>query len=728
MVSVDRHSPSLGIPDSGATQFIPSLAAIWLVLTERASRHLITGITLGGIVVGQSETAEQRPEVVGTLATALAQAGRMLSARPDLAEVQAREILKIIPRQPDAMLILGRALWSQGDLEGGLRAIRALAAAYPAMAAAQVELGLAMARLGQSRTAIGAISKAAALDPNLPGVWRSLGDAFTLAGDSRGADDAYARHIRASVRDPQLLVAAGALCENKLAVAEKLLREFLKEHPTDVAAIRMLAETGSRLGRYEDAQRLLARCLELAPGFSEARGNYAGVLYRANKPAEALAQTEMLLEQDPRHPGHRNLMAAALARLGESERAIACYESVLKDYPHQPKAWMSYGHTLKVVGRQGDSVAAYRKAIAQLPSLGEAWWSLANLKTFRFSDADVTAMRAQLAREDITAEDRWHLHFALGKALEDSGQYAESFGHYGRGNALRKERVAFEPEAAAEHVRRSKSLFTPAFFRERDGVGCSADDPIFIVGLPRSGSTLIEQILSSHPSVEGTMELPDIMSIAGRLGEKKKRGQPSLYPETLRALEPDAFAKLGEEYLERTRIQRRLQRPHFTDKMPNNFAHVGLIHLILPNAKIIDARRHPLGCCFSNFKQHFARGQGFTYDLAGMGRYYRDYVELMAHIDSVLPGRVHRVIYEQMVASPEDGIRDLLDACGLPFDEACLKFYETERAVRTASSEQVRQPIYRDAVEHWQNFEPWLGPLKDALGPILDSYPDVPEI
>jgi predicted Zn-dependent protease len=677
--------------------------------------------------MGQSESTDNGSETVGSLATALAQAGRMISARPDLAEIQAREILKVIPREPNAMLLLGRALRLQGNAEEARHELKTLVAAQPAMAPAHFELGLACARLGKSRAAIVALSKAVTLDPKLPAVWRALGDELTLAGDTQGADDAYARHIKASVNDPQLLAAAAALCDNKLAVAEKLLREFLKQHPTDVAALRMLAEIGSRLGRYDDAERLLARCLELAPGFAEARGNYAGVLYRANKPAEALAQTKMLLEQDPRHPGHRNMMAASLARLGESARAIECYEGVLKDYPHQPKAWMSYGHTLKVVGRQEDSVAAYRKGIALLPSLGEAWWSLANLKTFRFSDDDVAEMSAQLARDDITGEDRWHLHFALGKAFEDAADFAGSFGHYEKGNLLRKARVSFDPEAAAEHVRRSKALFTPQFFREREGAGSEARDPIFIIGLPRSGSTLIEQILSSHPSVEGTMELPDVMSIAGRLGAKKKRNDVSLYPESLRDLERDAFAKLGAEYLERTRVQRRSGRPFFTDKMPNNFAHIGLIHLILPHAKIIDARRHPLGCCFSNFKQHFARGQGFTYDLAGMGRYYREYVELMAHFDSVLPGRVHRVIYERLVADPEPEIRRLLDYCGLPFDAACLRFYETERAVRTASSEQVRQPIYRDAVEHWQNFEPWLAPLKDALGSVLSSYPDVPE-
>ena len=677
--------------------------------------------------MGQSESADEGKESVGSLATALAQAGRMVIARPDLAEIQAREILKVIPRQPDATLLLGRALRLQGNAEEARRELKALVAAQPAMAAAHFELGLVFARLGESRRAITALSKAIALDPNLPGVWRSLGDELTLAGDTKGADDAYARHIKASVKDPRLLAAAGALCDNKLAIAEKILRDFLKQHPTDVAAMRMLAEIGSRLGRYEDAEHLLARCLELAPGFSEARGNYAGVLYRANKPAESLAQTQMLLKQDPRHPGHRNMLAASLARLGDSEQAIEAYQGVLKEYPHQPKAWMSYGHTLKGVGRQDDSIAAYRKGIALLPSLGEAWWSLANLKTYRFSGDDVAQMRTQLARDEITVEDRWHLHFALGKALEDACDFAGAFAHYEKGNALRRDRLAFDPEASADHVRRSKALFTQEFFREREGSGTQARDPIFIVGLPRSGSTLIEQILSSHPAVEGTMELPDMISIAGRLGARKKPGDPTLYPDVLRDLDRNALAKLGEEYLERTRVQRRLPRPLFTDKMPNNFAHVGLIHLILPNAKIIDARRHPLGCCFSNFKQHFARGQGFTYDLAGMGRYYREYVELMAHFDSVLPGRVHRVTYERMVADPEPEIRKLLEYCGLPFDEACLRFYETDRSIRTASSEQVRQPIYRDAVEHWQNFEPWLAPLKDAIGPVLDSYPAVPE-
>ena len=666
-------------------------------------------------------------EKTTTLDGALALTERLLATDPPRAQAQAGEILRAVPGHPKALLLLGAAFRLQGELIRARDILVPLVKAQPRVAAIYYELGMVLGQLGETKVAIGALAQATRLAPDHPSAWRELADQLSIAGETEKADDAYARHIKASARNPELLAAATAMVENRLAVAERLLREYLNEHPTDVAAIRMLGETGSRLGRYEDAENLLARCLELAPGFSEARANYAGVLYRANKPAEAVAQGEILLKQNPRHPGYRNLMAAALARLGESERALAMYESVLKDYPDQPKAWMSYGHTLKVVGRHEDSIAAYRRSIAQLPSLGEAWWSLANLKTFRFATADVAAMENELARTDISEEDRFHLHFSLGKAFEDDGRYAESFSHYEKGNELRKKRVAYDEDESHEHFARSKDLFTPAFFRAREKVGSEARDPIFIVGLPRSGSTLIEQILSSHSAVEGTMELPDIMSIAGRLGAKKKRGQRSLYPEKLLELEPDDFAKLGEEYLERTRIQRRTGRPFFTDKMPNNFGHVGLIHLILPNAKIIDARRHPLGCCFSNFKQHFARGQGFTYDLAGMGRYYRDYVALMAHFDAVLPGRVHRVIYERMVENPESQVRALLDYCGLPFEDGCLKFYENDRAVRTASSEQVRQPIYRNAVEHWQNYETWLGPLKEALGSVLDFYPSPPE-
>ena len=667
-------------------------------------------------------------EPTGSLATALAHATRLLATRPELAEAQCREILKVKPGHPETQLLLSRAIRAQGDAKRAYAIIDPLAGANPKSSAAQFELGLTFAELGESLAAIGALERTVALDPAYANAWLALGDQHTLAGNTSAADAAYAKHVLASTKDPRLLTAAQALYENKLAVAERLLRAYLKEKPTDVAAIRMLAETGSRLGRYGEAELLLARCLELAPGFDAARHNFATVLYRENKVGEALEQIETLRGKDPRNPSYRALEAAALGQAGEYSRAIDSYESLLKDFPTHPKAWMSFGHALKAVGRQQDAIAAYRKSIALLPGLGESYWSLANLKTFRFSTEEIAAMKTQLARSDLGDEDRYHLDFSLGKALEDGGDFAGSFAHYDSGNALRRKTAEYDADETTQHVRRSKAFFTREFFRAHEGVGSMAADPIFIVGLPRAGSTLVEQILASHSQVEGTMELPDILSIARRIGGKKRRSDVTRYPEVLAEFAPEQFAALGEEFLARTRIQRKLGRPFFIDKMPNNFAHVGLIHLILPNAKIIDARRHPLGCCFSGFKQHFARGQNFTYSLADIGRYYADYVELMAHFDAVLPGRVHRVIYEDMVGDPEAQVRRLLAYCSLPFEESCLRFYENDRAVRTASSEQVRMPIFTDGVEHWKNFEPWLASLKEALGPVLDAYPSVPEI
>ena len=441
----------------------------------------------------------------------------------------------------------------------------------------------------------------------------------------------------------------------------------------------------------------------------------------------ALTELDRLLEAEPHHPAYKNLRAAVLSRLGDYDEAIKAYADVLEQYPNNAKVWMSYGHALKTAGRQGECVSTYRRAIELAPNLGEAYWSLANLKTFRFSAADVATMQEQLRRDSISDEDRFHFHFSLGKAFEDAADYARSFEHYEQGNKLRRELIHYDADENAQHVQRSKRLLTAEFFAEREGWGCAAPDPIFIVGLPRSGSTLLEQILSSHPLVEGTMELPDIIDLARSVAGRRLRGPQSKYPEALADLTAQTARQLGEQYLANTRIQRKSGAPFFIDKMPNNFAHIGLIQLILPRAKIIDARRHPLGCCFSAFKQHFARGQHFTYGLEEIGRYYHDYVELMAHFDAVLPGRVHRVIYESMVDDTEGQVRRLLEYCGLPFDERCLRFYENDRAVRTASSEQVRQPIYRQAVDHWHHYVPWLDPLKGALGPVLRLYPDVPK-
>jgi tetratricopeptide (TPR) repeat protein len=666
-------------------------------------------------------------EPSGSVATALAHAQRLLASDPRLAAEQAIAILEAVPRHAEAVLILATALRLSGDFQQALRVIDPMARALVQSPPVQLEHGWILAAAGQTQGAIAAFKRALALNPDLPEAWRGLAEALELLGDEDGAQVARARQIKGGIRDPALMAAAAALVDGKPGEAEKVLRALLETRPDEPAAIRMLAEAVARLGRQEEAETLLVRCLEIAPGFTAARQNLATVLYRLGRSEAALDQLDSLLAEDPRNPAHLNLKAAALARIGEYAQSIAIYEDVLARYPQQPKGWMSYGHALKTIGRSADCAAAYRKAVDQAPSLGEAWWSLANMKTYRFDEADLAAMEGQLAREDLSEEDRFHLHYALGKAHEDAARYAESFEHYAQGAAQRRAQVHYDPAVMTAHVARSKAALTAQLFASRTGQGCPAPDPIFILGLPRAGSTLVEQILASHSAVEGTMELPDVGAMAKRLGGAKSSRDPSAYPEILTTLTPEDLEALGEEFLDRTRVQRKTGRPLFIDKMPNNFAHIGLIALMLPNAKIIDARRHPMGCCFSGFKQHFARGQTFSYGLGDIGRYYADYVELMAHFEAVLPGRVHRVIYESMIEDPEAQIRALLAYCGLPFEESCLNFHENDRAVRTASSEQVRRPIFKDAVEHWQNYESWLDPLKTALGPVLASYPAAPE-
>ena len=666
-------------------------------------------------------------EPTGTLEQALTHAEHLLGSDPVLAGEQAAEVLKVAANHPAAWRLLAAAKAAQGDLPGALDILGPLAQSQPNWAIAHLDLGLTLGRSGRGQDAIAALHRAVALKPDLPQAWRALADQLRTAGRDIAADAAYANHVRHSTCDPVLLAAAAALAENHLPEAEAVLREHLKRTPTDVAAIRMFAEVAARLGRYEDACRLLARCLELAPGFHAARQNYAQALHRNNQPEQALAEIERLLAVEPGHPGYRNLKAVVLCRTGDYEAALQIYAGLLEQHPRNPKVWMSYGHALKTAGHGERAVDAYRRSLQDEPSFGEVWWSLANLKTFRFGAADLAVMRRQLARDDLGEEDRLHLEFAIGKALEDAAEFESSFRHYARGNAIRRVQLRYRADETSLRVRHIQAMYTRDFFAARAGAGSPARDPIFIVGLPRAGSTLIEQILSSHSQVEGTMELPEIISITRMLREQGDPDSAMPYHEALAALDADALRGLGERYIAHTRILRKSSAPLFVDKMPNNFMHVGLIHLILPNAKIIDARRHPMACCFSGFKQHFARGQSFSYSLEDLGRYYSDYVALMAHYDAVLPGRIHRVFYEHMVEDTEAEVRRLLDYCGLPFEATCLRFFENARPVRTASSEQVRKPIYRDGVDHWRHYAPWLAPLETALGQVAERYPDVPE-
>ena len=655
--------------------------------------------------------AESRAD---TLNAAVQRAAELLATQPALAERQALEILKIAPQDPRAGLILGSARRRLGDPAAARKVLEPLAKAFPRAANTHYELGLALAALGESAAAVASLRHATALNRDLAEAWRALGDLLFLAGDVSGAEAAFAEHARAAVRDPALRPAADAVFEGRLADAERLLRDHVTTHLADAAAMRMLAEVYIGQGRLSDAEVLLVRCLELDPGFDGARFCLVKALFEQQKAAQALPHVERLLALEPDNPAYLNLMAACLGLVGEFDRVIAIYEALLSRFDKQPRIWLNHGHALRTVGRQGDAVAAYKRCIALAPGIGDAYWSLANLKVAAFTPEDEAAMLAQLARTDLAAEDHLHLHYALGKALEDRGDYGASFEHYAAGAAIRRAETPYDADEAAAQSLRSKTLFTPAFFAERAGSGSSSNEPIFIVGLPRSGSTLVEQILASHSAVEGTMELPDIGFIARRFG--------SHYPENLADLDAAKLTALGDGFIAATRIHRKLGRPFFIDKMPNNFHHIGLIQLILPQAKIIDARRHPLGSCFSAFKQHFHQGQAFSYDLADLGRYYRDYVALMAHFDEAAPGRVHRVIYEDLVEDTETEVRRLLDYCGLPFEPACLKFYENDRAVRTVSSEQVRRPIFRGGLDQWRRYEAWLAPLKAALGPALEDW------
>jgi predicted Zn-dependent protease len=668
------------------------------------------------------------PEPTGTFEVAIKHAARLLDAEPALAAEQAREILKAVPNHPAATLLLGAAHRRSGNPAAALQVLEPLLHAQANWAVAHYEQGLALAGVGRGDEAIRALRTVVRLKPDHPDAWRVLADHLMAIGDTVGADAAYARHIQCSTRNPLLQEAAAAMLKNDIPAAEALLKNHLKQAPTDVPAIRMLAEVAVRCGQEEDAERLLVRCLELAPTFAAARYNYATLLHRRNKAAEALVEAERLLAIDANNPSYRNICAVILSRVGEVERSSQMYAQLLREYPGNAKVWLSFGHVLKTEGRQDECIDTYRKSIALDPALGEAYWSLANLKTFRFSAEDLAAMHAQLADPRLEDLNRVHFHFALGKAYEDAGDYAASFEHYAKGNDLHRVGTRYDAELNSARMTRLQKIFTREYFNQHAGSGYDAPDPIFIVGMPRAGSTLVEQILSSHSAVEGTSELPDIIAMAKDLRDRAGSDEIGTYSAVLASLEAAELRALGEQYLRRTRIYRKTERRFFIDKMPNNFLHIGMIQSILPNAKIIDARRHPLGCCFSNFKQFYARGHRFSYGLTDIGRYYHDYVQLMAHFDAVLPGRIHRVIYERMVEDTEAEVRRLLDYCGLSFEPGCLRFFENERPVRTASSEQVRKPIYREGLDQWRHYDPWLEPLKVALGDVLEAYPEVPPL
>jgi len=637
----------------------------------------------------------------------------------------ADALLTEYPENRDLLLIRAMSLRHLGWVPEALSTIDRLASLQPRFSRVHEERGLCHVALKDAPAAIDALLRAVNINPALPMSWRMLEGVYRLTGDAQNAATA-AQHVATLRALPLEVVAATSLfADGELGPAERMVRSFLLDRGDHPEAMRLLARIGMARDVLDDAEVLLGAALELAPDHRGARYDYAQCLLQRHKYREAREQTALLLTLDPRSLDYRSAAATAAVGLGDNETAIAIYQDMLADAPDVPDIHLWLGHSLKTVGRTAEAIEAYRAAAAARPDFGDAYWSLANLKTYRFTDAEMDRMRAAEAGDAVAATDRHHLCFALGKAHEDRGEGEAAWRFYARGNALKREESRYRPEILETNTRLQKEVCTRHFFERRRGWGSERSDPIFIVGLPRSGSTLIEQILASHSEVEGTQELAEIQRIALELQGREPDLDDPCYPGSLGGLSKDDVARLAERYLAETAVYR-TGRPVFIDKMPNNFRHIGLIHLMLPNAKIIDARREPMACCVSNLKQLFAQGQEFAYSPEDIARYYRTYLDLMRHWDQALPGRVLRVWHEDLVDDLEANVRRILDHCGLDFEEGCVTFHRTRRSVRTPSSEQVRQPIFRDGLDQWKLFEPWLGPLEAALGDALDRYREPP--
>ena len=572
---------------------------------------------------------------------------------------------------------------------------------------------------GDNETALAAFRLATQYNPALLASWKSIA-ALTAQSDPQTSAMATAQASRLENMPKPLVTVTHLIHEGKLLRAEDQCRAYLKKFPRDVEGMRLLADIGVRLNILDDADFLLESALTFEPENVQVRLDYIQVLRKRQKHEAALTEAETLLKSDPQNPLFQSHLAIECMQVGDFRRSFELFDSVLKTLPNDPATLTSRGHALKTFGRNEEAVSSYRSAIASVPSHADAYYALANLKTYRFTDDEIAAMQRQVDVTGQSIRNLVHFHFSLGKAFEDRKDYDASFHHYRKGNDFKRAQSRYNADQMDGEFTSQKLACTAELFQEKADAGCTAPDPIFILGLPRAGSTLLEQILASHSQVDGTMELPNILSLAHRL-RTRPHSNGSVYPEVLKDLDTDQLRAFGEDYIEKTRTHRQ-DAPFFIDKMPNNFRHIGLIHLILPNAKIIDARRAPMDCCFSGFKQLFAEGQEFTYGLEQIGRYYRGYVDLMRHWNLSLPSKILTVQYEDVVDDLETQVKRVLDHCGLPFEQACVDFHQTKRSVRTASSEQVRQPLYRSGMEQWRPFEPWLGPLKDALGPALTEY------
>jgi tetratricopeptide (TPR) repeat protein len=629
------------------------------------------------------------------------------------------DLLGAEPENRDAIYTLAVTRRMQRQYDQALALVDSLIRLDPANGRAHQERGHCLRDMGNSAGALAAYQTAVIHNAALHGSWAMLATINAAAGRSEAAEFAQAQRDYLAALPPELLTVASFIQEGRYLKAEQICRGFLQQHGHHVEAMRFLAEIGTKFSVLDEAEFLLESALVLEPDNVGAHYDYIGILNKRQKFSQALQQATELRAKQPDNPQVDMLFANQNLAVGNFGEALAVYRRRAENAPNNPGIHLTMGHALKTIGQQSDAIEAYTAAYRAKPDYGDAYWSLANLKTYRFDDEAITAMRRFEAEPTTVLADRYHLCFALGKALEDRGEFGESFTYYERGNRLKRDEVGYDLRKISKEIELQIEHCTPALFASLAGSGSPAPDPIFILGLPRAGSTLLEQILASHSQVEGTMELPNVLALAHKLDGRRRVGEEARYPANLSELSRDELTGFGEAYIRDTQIHRKAGTPFFIDKMPNNFRHIGLIKLILPNAKIIDARRSAMGCCFSGFKQLFAEGQEFTYGQREIGTYYRDYVQLMDHWDQVLPGEVLLVRYEEVVADLEVQVRRLLDFCGLPFEEACVRFHETDRAVRTASSEQVRQPIYKSGVDQWEKFSPYLDPLREVLGPEL---------
>ena len=627
-------------------------------------------------------------------------------------------LLEHSPWHRDLLYMRAVALRHLQRVPEALATLETLEDTHPAYPRLFQERGHCHVFLKQAPEAIQAFSRAVELNPALPASWRLLASLYQMVGRTQEAANAAQHVAKLATLATEVVTARSMLADGNLREAEDLIRTYLQRKPDDIEALRVLALVAHQNEFSKDAAVLLEAVLAAAPDYRPARHDYVLALIALHRHMEAREQIDILIKAEPERIANHMTRASILVGQGDTDAAIALYRELIAQRPTDPELHLSIGHAFKTQGLRTDSENAYREAARLRPAFGDAYWSLANLKTYRFSEAELATMREQVDARRTPNEDRIHLCFALGKALEDRGEYVESFRFYERGNALRKMGGTYRPQPIEKTVQQQIELCTLEFFAARSGFGCDDRSPIFIVGLPRAGSTLLEQILASHSQVEGTMELADIPRLVSTLDLQPGSAR---FPGILESLTADDYRRLGEAYINDTKHYRVEGRPFFIDKMPNNFRYVGLLHLMLPNAKIIDARREPLACCFSNYKQLFASGQQFSYSLDDIGRYYRTYVRLMNHWDAVLPGRVLRVQHEDVIEDLEGSVRRLLDYCGLEFEPACVEFHKTERRVHTASSEQVRRPINREGVDQWRNYEPWLGELRAALGPLAES-------